>query len=106
MEDPTTLVMEEVIQEPEAAASLKREHPEEPQDEAAENEEGDEVAAENDDTQDPPAKRAKMEPVEPVKLGPKTFKSGEEMFLYFANLLREVTVNQNMNEVCTSSSGV
>eukprot|EP00240_Pyramimonas_obovata_P006908 CAMPEP_0118922480 /NCGR_PEP_ID=MMETSP1169-20130426/1392_1 /TAXON_ID=36882 /ORGANISM="Pyramimonas obovata, Strain CCMP722" /LENGTH=165 /DNA_ID=CAMNT_0006863353 /DNA_START=91 /DNA_END=584 /DNA_ORIENTATION=+ len=66
--------------------------------EEAEHEEGDEAAAEDEDGC-PAAKKARTEePQEPVKLGPKTFASGQDMLLYFANLLRAVTMNRDLNE--------
>eukprot|EP00959_Pyramimonas_sp_CCMP1952_P474162 9502971-Pyramimonas_sp.AAC.1 len=59
---------------------------------------GDEAAAEDEDGC-PAAKKAKTEPQQPVKLGPKTFTTGQQLILYFANLLRGVTKNRDLNEV-------
>jgi hypothetical protein len=44
--------------------------------------------------------------VEPKKLGPKVFNSGVEMFTYFYNLLHEWNLNQNVNKVRSSISGI
>ena len=65
--------------------------------EKVQHEEGAEAAAEADGC--PPAKKAKTDDQEPVKLGPKTFASGQDILLYFANLLRAVTLNRDLNEV-------
>lgn len=43
-------------------------------------------------------------PREPVKLGYKTFKDGDEACAYFRNLMTSVPTNHNMNEV--SNMGV
>ena len=37
--------------------------------------------------------------MQPLKLGPKTFKTPEELYRYFSRLLTEQTMEQNINEV-------
>ena len=51
--------------------------------------------AEGEANEEPDAKKIKYEP---VKLGPKTFASPEEMIKYFSWILNNMTVNQDMND--------
>ena len=49
------------------------------------------------DAEAAPAK--KVSKMQPLKLGPKTFNTPDELYRYFSRLLMEQTLDQNINEV-------
>ena len=60
--------------------------------------EGGDAAAAKADGDASDAEEAGEVTINPVKLGPVTFNSGDEMMLWFSHLRAENTLNQNLND--------